>query len=429
MALLIAAGGFFAAAEFALVAVDRNRVRLRAEQGSKAATRTEAALGKLSFHLSGAQVGVTASSLLIGFVAEPTIGRLIQPLLEDLPWSAATAHTISLLAALVIATVAQMVLGELIPKNVALARSESTALVLAPILRGVNAAWAPMLRIFNGAADRLLSLIGIEPQMELEGVRSIEELGLLMRASADEGALDPDVAGLVRRSLAFATKTAQDALVPRTAVHAIRGDVDVDVLVALSRDTGHSRFPVTGEDVDDVIGMVHVKDALKVRPKARGSTPVTELMARPVVVPETAPLDVLLSDLRTAGTQLAVVVDEHGGTAGIITVEDIIEEIVGDIADEYDRGAATPATLLGSWVVDAMLHHDELVDRCGFDLPDGEWETLAGYLLWRFGRIPAEGDVAEVEGWTFRVLRMDGRRIAEVLVRRDPEVVLREAQP
>lgn len=427
VALLIAAGAFFAGAEFALVAVDRNRVRARAEAGSKAAARTDAALAELSFQLTGAQVGVTASSLVIGFVAEPTIGRLIEPLLDGLPLSATTVHAVSLLIALVIATAAQMVLGELIPKNIALARTERTALVLGPALRAVNAAVAPMIRLFNGAADRMLSLLGIEPQMELEGVRSIEELGLLMRTSADEGVLDPDVADLVRRSLAFAGKTAQDALIPRTAVKAIEAATDIAGLVELSRRTGHSRFPVVGAGIDDVVGTVHVKDAFRVRPQARASLPVSELMARPVVVPETAPLDSLLADLRASGTQLAVVVDEHGGTAGIITVEDIVEEIVGDIADEYDRGAAQPATLVGTWVVDAMLHHDELRQRCGFDLPEGEWETLAGYMLWMFGSIPGEGDAVEADGWSFRVLRMDGRRIAEVLVRRDPEAVLREA--
>ncbi|MFN8104683.1 MAG: hemolysin family protein [Acidimicrobiia bacterium] len=426
---LIAVGGFFAAAEFALVAVDRNRIKARAEAGSRAAVRTEAALAELSFQLTGAQVGVTASSLLIGFVAEPTIAHLVEPLLEGLPWSAATTRAVSLLVALVLATAAQMVLGELIPKNVALARSEGTALLLGPALRGVNKALAPLIRLFNGSADRLLTLIGIEPQMELEGIRSIEELGLLMRTSAEEGVLDREVADLVRRSLSFADKTALDALVPRTGVAVIRSDADVSDLVELSRRTGHSRFPVIGTGIDDVIGQVHVKDSFRVRPRERATRRVADLMARPVVVPETAPLDSLLTELRTSGTQLAVVVDEHGGMAGIITVEDIIEEIVGEIADEYDPGPARPATLLGTWVVDAMLHHDELHDRCGFDLPDGEWETLAGYLLWMFGRIPAEGDVAEADGWTFAVRRMDGHRIAEVLVRRDPTAVLREAQP
>lgn len=427
--LLIAAGAFFAAAEFALVAVDRNRIKAKAEAGSKAAVSTEAALSELSFHLTGAQVGVTASSLLIGFVAEPTIGRLIEPLLAGLPWGAATVRALSLLAALVIATAAQMVLGELIPKNIALARSEGVSLALGPSLRRVNRAVSPVLRLFNGAADRLLALMGIEPQMELEGVRSIEELGLLMRASAEEGMLDRDVAELVRRSLAFVDKTAQDALVPRTAVDVVSAESTVAGLVDLSQRSGRSRFPVVGAGIDDVIGTVHVKDAFKVRPQARSSRPVADLMSPAVVVPETAPLDTLLTELRTSGTQIAVVVDEHGGTAGIITVEDIIEEIVGDIADEYDPGPARPATLLGTWVLDPMLHHDELLERCGFDLPEGEWETLAGFLLWMFGRIPVVGDVVDADGWTFRVLRMDGRRIAEVLVRRDPEAVLREARP
>lgn len=419
VALLVAANAFFVAVEFALVAVDRARVRRSAEEGGRAARICEGLLRRLTHHLSGAQLGITATSLALGFIAEPTIARLIEPVLDG-QLGTGGARGASILAALVLATVAQMLFGELVPKAVAIAKPLSTALVLAPPMRVYSGVFGPAIAVLDGAANRAVRRMGVEPTEELVTVRSLAELEILFQASAEEGILDSKASKLLRRSIRFGEKTAADVLVPRTALEAIQCEGSAADLVAAARRTGHSRFPVYGADLDDVRGVVHVNQVHRIPPDQRESTAVSELASEAVFVPETRDLDDLLVDIQRSRSHLVVAVDEYGGTAGIVTLEDLLEEIVGEIADEYD----SPTTLTvvqqpGEWLLAGTLHPDEVTDACGFEIPEGAYETLAGFVLDRLGRIPeAPGEAFQYEGWTFVVEELERLRVATVLVQR-----------
>lgn len=403
------------------MAIDRNRVEADAAAGSRRARATSGALRRLSFHLSGAQLGITMTSLVVGFIAEPTVAEALEPLLGEIV-PEQQLHSVSVGVALVLATLVSMLVGELVPKSLAIAKPRTVAYALVPAMVLIDRILGPVISFLNGAANWTVRRLGIEPQEELTSVRSLEELDLLIRSSGEEGTLEPDALTMLTRAIRFGTKDAADALVPRRSVVTVQIEDTVAQMAERAVQTGHSRFPVVGSDLDDVQGVVHVKDLFRVPYPERPSTPVSVLMATPFVVPETRALGELLVDLRAVGTHLAVVVDEHGGTAGIITLEDVLEEIVGEIDDEHDRPTPRLTALVrpGTWRVDGSLHADEVFDTCGFVVPDGEYETLAGFVLDRLGRIPEVGEAFEHEGWHLEVLAMDGHRIASVELRRDP---------
>ncbi len=420
--LLILATGFFVAVEFALVAVDRTRVETDAAAGSRRARATLGALRRLSFHLSGAQLGITVTSLIVGFIAEPTVAEALEPLLSEVVPDR-QLHSVSVGLALVLATLVSMVVGELVPKSVAIAKPRTVAYAVVPAMVLLDRIMGPVISFLNGAANWTVRRLGIEPREELTSVRSLEELELLIRSSGEEGTLEPDALTMLTKAIRFGTKDTADALVPRRSVVTLRVDETVADLAERAVATGHSRFPVVGSDLDDVQGVVHVKDVYRVPFADRASTPVAQLMVAPFVVPETRSLGELLVDLRAVGTHLAVVVDEHGGTAGIITLEDVLEEIVGEIDDEHDRPTPRLTALVrpGTWRLDGSLHADEVFDTCGFVVPDGDYETLAGFVLERLGHIPEVGEIFDHDGWHIEVMAMDGHRIATVELRRDPK--------
>lgn len=416
--ILIFANGFFVAVEFALVAVDRERVELDAAAGSRRAKITGTALRRLSFNLSGAQLGITVTSLIVGFIAEPTVAAVLEPLSERV-FGAERAPGSAVAMALVLATVATMVVGELMPKAIAIARPRSTVYVLAGPMLVVTRLLGPLISFLNDAANWSVRRLGIEPREELTSVRSLEELDLLIRVSGEEGTLAPKALRLLTRSIRFGDKHAADALVPRGSVQVVSVDDTVSRLAQRAVETGHSRFPVVGEDLDDVRGVVHAKDVYAVPYSERGSHSVAELMAPAYAVPETRELAGLLADLRGMGSHLAIVVDEHGGTAGIITLEDVLEEIVGEIDDEHDRSLPqlTRVQRAGEWELAGTLHGDEVFDVCGFAVPDGDYETLAGFVLATLGRIPEPGEGFEHDGWYLKVIGLDGHRVATVRLR------------
>lgn len=409
----------FVAAEFALVAADRTKIERRVEEGSRSARWARQLLRRLSLHLSGAQLGITIASLVLGFLAEPTIAALLEPVIEPLAGERAT-HGIAIAVALVIATFFEMVLGELVPKNVAIAKPEATTLALAPFLRAYGFVFGPVIKVLNGAANRAVRKLGIEPTEELSTVRTLPELARVIEASAQEGTIGGSASRLLARSIRFTRKTAADVLVPRVEVKAISRDATVRELAQLAAETGHSRFPVMGADLDDIVGVVHVHRIHALPIEERDTTPVSALMTEVTVVPESRELQPLLVDMRGRRQHLAVVVDEYGGTAGIVTLEDIVEEIVGEIDDEYDiltpRLTPVPAPS-GGVLVPGALHPDEVRDATGFDMPDGDYETLAGFVLDRLGHVPEVGETIEYGGWELEVTEMDRRRIATVLIR------------
>lgn len=420
---LVAANAAFVAAEFALVAVDRTRVDERARQGSAAAARVQGLLDRLSYHLSGAQLGITVTSLMLGFLAEPSVAAVIEPGLEAIFGDVPAGVSIAL--ALAIATVVQMVFGELVPKSLATSRPLESSLALARPTAIYGTIARPVVGGLDSLAARITRRLGVEPADELEGTPDRDELEHLIRSSGEEGMLDEGEVDLLTRSIRLADKSADDAMVPRVRVVAIHEDATVDDLVALAVSTGHSRFPVMAEGLDDLVGVVHVKAVHGVPIDERSRTRVAELMAPVVAVPETRDLDELLVELRGGGQQLAAVIDEHGGTAGIITLEDILEELVGEIDDEHDEitTSLTRVEAMGSTVVPASLHPDEVRDLTGFEMPDGEYETLAGLVLDRLGEIPTPGDRCTVDGWRLEVVAMERLRIASVRVVAPPEEV------
>jgi CBS domain containing-hemolysin-like protein len=404
--LLILGTGFFVAAEFSFVAVDRSRIERLVRDNDRRARAVDRILHRLSFYLSGTQLGVTVTSLLLGYIAQPTVATVMEP---------ALGNGASIAIALVLVTVLSMIVSELVPKNVAIARAERMAMRLARPIMVYAAVFGPVIRLLNRAANGTVRRLGIEPRQELASVRTLEELELLIRSSGEEGVLDPEAFTLLTRTLRFNDKSAADALVPRLSVQYVHPDDTIPQLARRSLDTGFSRFPVCGSDLDDVVGVVHVKDVYRLPIEERATATVAAVMAEPFIVPETRDLASLLVELRT-GSHLAIVVDEYGGTAGIITLEDVLEELVGEIDDEYDPAAPALSAVLpaGSYELPGTLHPDEVREAIGFEMPEGEYETLAGFVLDQLGRIPDEGDRFAYDGWTIEVASMDRRRVASV---------------
>ena len=349
------------------------------------------------------------------------MASLIEPLLEPIVGERALTG-VSIALAIFLATVVQMVMGELIPKGLAIAQPETTTLLLAGVVRVYGIVFGPAIRLFNNAANATVRLLGVEPKEELSNVQTLSELQVLVRTSTEEGTLDEPASALLTRAIRFEQKAAEDVLVPRTSIKALRTDDSVVELVQLSARTGFSRFLVVGSDLDDVHGVVHVRSAHTVPSGERAATPVSSLMRPVLALPESRPLADILVDLRKEHTHLAVVVDEYGGTAGIVTLEDVLEEIVGEIDDEHDPlpTRLTRPRQAGEWVVPGSLHPDEVLDQTGFEVPEGEYETVAGFLLDRLGRIPDVGDSIEHDGWTVSVAAMERRRISEVRLRPIP---------
>jgi CBS domain containing-hemolysin-like protein len=425
-ALLTVGNAFFVAAEFGLVTVDRAEIQQRAEAGDRRARTVMEALHELSFQLSGTQLGITITALLTGYLAEPALSRLFTPLVKPLAGDTTDAITHAL--ALILATLVSMLFGELVPKNAALARPMRVALATAAPLRRFSRMFRGLIAVLNGSANWLVRRLGIEPQEELASARSPEELGLLAAISARAGALPTETATLLRRTIRFGEKRAAKAMTPRVDVVGLKTTASVADLIAVARETGHTRFPVYENNLDLVIGVVGVVDALGVPPERRATTPVSTVAREPVYVPESLDLDKVLAALRAADADLAIVVDEYGGTDGVVTVEDLVEELVGEIADEYDESLAETGTAEltapGSertYLVDGLLREDELVEQTGFVLPEGPYETLAGFLLARFGHIPVVGETVEERGWEFTVMEVDRHRIEQVRVVAPPE--------
>ena len=403
----------FVAAEFAFVALDKTTVQRAIEQGDTAAKPVLASLRQLSTQLSASQVGITVTTLVLGYLAQPSIGTLLRTPLTAAGVPTAAIEPSAAAAALILATLFSMLFGELLPQFLGISAPLRTAKLVALPVRLFSIVTKPLIIVLNGSANLVLKAFGIVPQEELSGARTPRELAALIRRSAEAGTLDEGTARLVTRSLDFGDRTAADVMTPRVRCTAIERTAAAGDVVRLARTTGHSRFPVIGEDWDDIDGLVHVKRAIAVPHKRREDVPVSALMVHPLMVPETIRLDPLLLILRSAGHQMAVVVDEYGGTSGLVTLEDVIEEIVGEVSDEHDRARTTGRISAdGSWTVPGMWRPDEVRDRLGALVADGPaYETLGGYVMACLGRVPVVGDEVSVPGWSMRVDAMDGRRV------------------
>jgi len=413
--LLTVGTGLFVASEFSLVNLDRSDLEARQERGEKGLGPTIAALRITSTHLSSAQLGITLTTLLTGYTMEPAITRLLEEPLGATPLPAQVVTVGSPVLAIVVATLLSMVVGELVPKNFALALPRRTAKLVIPFQALFTTVFRPAVAVLNGTANAILRGIGIEPKEELSGARTAQELSSLVRRSATEGSLDADTATLLARTLVFSDHTASDVMTPRPRLTTVARTDPAEVVLEAARRTGHSRFPVTDDGIDDVVGLVHVKQAVAVPREKRGEVPVSALQTDAARVPETMTLDALLEEVRGRGYQMAVVVDEYGGTAGIVTLEDLIEELVGEVSDEHDRSRVDVVRSRNWLTFPGILRPDELLERAGVKVPDdGPYETVGGWIMSELGRLPVSGDLLETEDGVFRVERLDGRRIDRV---------------
>jgi CBS domain containing-hemolysin-like protein len=421
--LLTAGNALFTAAEFSLTTLERSTVDANARDGGRRDRYVRRAHHTLSFQLSGAQLGISITTLVTGYLTEPLVAELPHPAMNALGVPDRVADAVVAFVTLVVVTSVSMVFGELVPKNLAVARPLPTARAVAGPQLLFSFVMTFAIRLTNGAANRILHWLGIEPAQELRSARSPQELVSLVRTSARSGSLDPATAALLHRSLQFGTLTAEELMTPRSKIVALQTDNTVADLVATATDSGFSRFPIVDGDLDETVGIVHVKQVFQVPPAEREHTLVTAVAQPIAVVPSTLDGDALMGEIRANGLQTAMVVDEYGGIAGMVTVEDLIEEIVGDVRDEHDDTTPDVVASGNGWHVSGLLRIDEVAAATGYHAPEGEYETIGGLVLQELGRIPVSGDAVELSGyepdgisdnsarWQARVIRMDGRRI------------------
>ncbi len=407
--------GVFVAAEFALVNLDRHDLESRAQRGEQRLGTTIRALRITSTHLSGAQLGITLTTLLTGFTFEPAVSSLLSGPLTSLGVPGPAVSVVGTVAGVALATLFSMIVGELVPKNFALALPLATAKLVMPFQSAFTLVFRPLIALFNNTANAILRALGVEPKEELSGARSAEELSSLVRRSATEGALDAEHATLLDRTLRFSERSAEDVLTPRVRMTTIREQQTAADVLAVSVRSGFSRFPVIGEDSDDIRGVVHVRRAFGVPLEDRAQTPVGSLMTDPLRVPESMSVETLLGLLRGGANQFAIVADEYGGTAGLVTLEDLLEELVGELSDEHDRLTSGLVRRGLSITFDGSLRPDEINERAGIHVPtDGDYETVAGYVTDRLDRLPEVGDEVDTDGGVLRVERIDGARLARL---------------
>ncbi|GAA3368672.1 hemolysin family protein [Streptomyces sannanensis] len=419
--LLSLACGAFVAAEFSLTTVERSDLERAVERGERGAASALKAVRSLTFQLSGAQLGITVTNLVIGMLSEPSIAKLLHGPLTAIGLSSSTASSAALVIGTALSTVFLMVVGELVPKNWAISAPLTMAKVVATPQRMFSTAFRPFISHLNNTANRTVRRLGLEPAEELASARSPQELVALARHSAKEGALEADTAELFVRTLNLAELTAENVMTPRVQVTALELQATAEDVANATRATGLSRFPVYRGSLDAVVGIAHIKDVLAIPAESRPRVPVAQMLREPLLVPETLTVDRLLDRLSGMRT-MAVVIDEYGGTAGVVTLEDIVEEVVGEVRDEHDPHETPDLATAGEdadgralYSADGAARTDQL-ETIGLRVPEGPYETLAGLIANELGRIPAVGDHFELAGWRLDVVDASGRRAARVLL-------------
>jgi CBS domain containing-hemolysin-like protein len=421
--VLLALNGFFVAAEFALLASRRSRIEQLAEEGSRAAVSALAGLKELSLMLAGAQLGITMASFGLGAIAEPALATGFEHLLERFDLPSAAIHAIAFTVALSIVVFLHMVVGEMAPKSLSIANPERAALALARPFRAFTLVVRPFLHVLNVMANGLVRLCGVEPQDELAAAHAPGDLLMLVKESAEHGLIPVEQHGLLERALDMSGLDAEAAMVPRPDIVAIAAEASIEDVERLTSDTGRSRIPVYDGELDRISGVVHVKDLLDISPLDRRRLRAGDLARPAFITVESRPIEDLMLDMREARTHVAIVVDEYGSVSGLVSLEDLIEELIGDFEDETDAPAGRRSAPSrnpirrgagGVILLPGALRPDELEDRTGVRLPDGEFETVAGYVLARLGRVPDVGDSVETPGMRLEVTAMDGTRVVEL---------------
>ncbi|MDO5029015.1 MAG: hemolysin family protein [Corynebacterium sp.] len=438
--LLVIANAIFVAVEFSYLTVNRNDVRKAAKSGSASASLVDKALSKTSTNLSGAQLGITVTSLLAGFLTGPSLGVLLQAAFAGSEISTATVTAISTTGAFIIATFTQMVFGELVPKNWAIAQPQRVANLVVRPQNLFMFAFGWLVWLLNSSANWILKKLGFSPEEEVASARTAEELRAVVTRSGDEGTINPQTAELVARSIEFGERTAADVMTPRPQIVFVQ-DQNVAEMLDIVAESGHARFPVIGESVDDIRGVIHYTDLLALPYDKRLTTSAASLAKEVLVVNDSTTLDPLMRQLREDAYQFAVVVDEYGGTDGIVTLEDLVEEIVGEIDDEQDNRSLLYSHISPNTVIiSGLMRPDELGEILNLVLPEGEEsDTIGGFITEKLDRMPRFGDTITVEATdhenvdeenlpttadvTFRVERMARHRVGRVRVHVDRQEV------
>jgi CBS domain containing-hemolysin-like protein len=427
--LLVGMNAFFVAAEFALVAARRSKIDQMVEEGDRAARTVQGALKHLDRYISGTQLGITLASLALGWIGEPALAALIDRAIDasglggviGAPTEpgivSASAHSAAaVITAFLIITFLHIVLGELAPKSVALIKPEGVSKIVATPLILFSRLMSPFIWLLNGVANRLLRLFGIQPMSEAHHVHSPEELRLLVMQARAHGTLDETDSAMLAGVFDFHEKRARDVMRPRTEVAAIPIDATEQEVWEVLRTERYSRYPVYQESLDDVVGVFLAKDLWL--HAGDGPFDLKRFVREALYVPDSRPAERVLDDLRKTRAQMAVVLDEYGGTAGIVTMEDLVEEVIGDIADEYDAAARTALEMDGVLELAGSLSLIDVRSDHGVPIPEGDWSTLGGYVFSKLGRLPKIGDRVAYPGGELEVVAMDGRRVAAVRVLR-----------
>ncbi len=418
--VLVASNAVFVAVEFALVAVRRPGLEDEAALGHRWASRILRDLGTVSMSLAAVRIAVAIASVLLGVVAAGALAeQVVRPLLALAGVPDRAVSITATAVALVLATVLLVILGELVPRTLAVARPPQVLRRLAPVLRVIGFILVPVARGLDRVAVTLLARgFGVTVVDRAGTGHSLEELARIIDASGEEGSLSSEQTSLLSRAVALGDRRVEEVMVPRPDVVWLAADDTLADLARRARDTGYSRFPVHGEHEDEVLGSVHVRDLLEVPPELLVRTPLRAVMSPVLIVPEAARLRRLLAEFRRQQRTAAVVIDEHGGTVGLVTLEDVLEELVGDIEDEFDAaGLAVRRRGPGRTSVDGRLRLDRAAVLFAEPLPDGPYETLAGFVLDQLGHVPSVGEAVQYGRLELTVSRMDGTRITEVVVR------------
>jgi CBS domain containing-hemolysin-like protein len=407
--------GLFVASEFSLISSDRAQLMADRDSGEKGLDLPIRAVAKTSTHLSSAQLGITLTTLLTGFVAEPALTRMLSPWLQGFDLSPESITVLSVVLAMTIATVFSFLIGELVPKNMALSAPKRVLKMVVGFQLGFTWVFRLLVRIMNDNGNWLVRRFGIEPREELSSARTADELVSMVRRSATLGSLEQDTAKLLEKTLAMSALLASDIMTPRPKMYSLERESTARDLIELASSTGHSRFPVTGEDADDIVGVVHLKRGIGVPVERRDQVPVSALMVDPVRVPETMALDRLILQLRGRGLQFGIVIDEYGGTAGIVTLEDAVEELVGELSDEHDRHRSDLLQYADGSLAFSGLTRPAELEEFGLSIAEDEdYDTVSGFLMSELGRIPKTGDQVEVAGGRLVVLKMEARRVDRI---------------
>jgi CBS domain containing-hemolysin-like protein len=412
---LVGLNAFFVAAEFGLVAARRPRIDQLVASGNSRAAVVQRAMGELNLLLSGCQLGITFASLGLGWIGEPAFADLLTSTFEPLPSplnTIATHGTASVLA-FVIITFLHVVLGELVPKNLAIAAPEQVALWVAVPMRAFAVLFRPFIWLFNEGANALVRLLGVEPQSELRSVHTLDEFRVLLEESQRAGVVQLSQGDIIDRLFDFPDKLVNEAMVPRSDVHAVGIDNNVDEVLEMARRTRHSRFPVFKGEPSEFVGVVHLADMLAADHRQPGAI-VKHAMREPLFVPESLRLDLLLRQMNEARTHFAIALNEYGSTEGIVTLDDVLAELVGDIADEHRDPARAVRKLENGYRVPGAIHLEELERVTDLRLPEGDYETVGGFINDRLGHVARQGDEVRIDGWRIRVVAVRRHRILTV---------------